>query len=64
MSGDAHALGWPLTVRGRSWAKDRDGLGVAAAPGDLLDIAQPYVASFRLLKRGWSLFDRRAEAPG
>ncbi|MGB3687328.1 MAG: hypothetical protein WA991_16055 [Ornithinimicrobium sp.] len=64
MSGDAHALGWPLTVRGHSWAKDRDGLGVAAAPGDLLDIAQPYVASFRLLKRGWSLFDRRAEAPG
>jgi hypothetical protein len=29
-----------------------DGLGVAAAPGDLLDIAPPYVASFRLAKRG------------
>lgn len=62
MSGDAHALGWSLTVRGREWVKDRDGLGVAAASGDLLDVAQPYVASFRLLKRGWSLFDRRAEA--
>lgn len=64
MSGDAHALGWPLTLRGRDWAKDRDGLGVAAASGDLLDVAQPYVASFRLTKRGWSLFDRRAEAVG
>ena len=52
MSGDAHALGWSLTLRGRDWTKDRDGLGVAAAPGDLLDIAQPYVASFRLAKRG------------
>lgn len=64
ISGDAHALGWSLTLRGRDWAKDRDGLGVAAAPGDLLDVAQPYVASFRLAKRGWSLFDRRAEGTG
>lgn len=64
MSGDAHALGWPLTLRSRDWTKDRDGLGVGAAGGDLLDIAQPYVASFRLLKRGWSLFDRRAEGAG
>lgn len=64
MSGDAHALGWSLTVRGRDWVKDNDGLGVSAAPGDLLDVAQPYVASFRLLKRGWSLFDRRAEGAG
>jgi hypothetical protein len=61
MSGDAHALGWPLALRGSEWTKESDGLGVAAAPGDLLDIAQPYVASFRLLRRGWSLFDRRAE---
>ncbi len=64
MSGDAHALGWPLAIRSREWMKDRDGLGVAAAPGDLLDIAQPYVASYRLLRRGWSLFDRRAEGAG
>lgn len=61
MSGDAHALGWPLTLRGRDWGRESDGLGVAAASGDLLDIAQPYVASFRLMRRGWSLFDRRAE---
>lgn len=64
MSGDAHALGWSVAIRGLDWARDRDGLGVAAAPGDLLDIAQPYVASFRLTKRGWSLFDRRAEGTG
>src|SRR5690625_65352 len=60
-SGDAHAQGWSVALRGDGWTRDSDGLGVATAGGDIFDIAQPYIASFRLLRRGWSLFDRRAE---
>lgn len=64
MSGDAHALGWQLVTRGRNWERAMDGLGIGAVPGNLASIAEPFMASFRLLKRGWGLFDRRAECTG
>lgn len=64
MSGDAHGLGWQLATRAQSWTPNDGGLAIAVAGGDLLDLAQPFTASFRLLRRGWSLFDRRAEAVG
>lgn len=33
------------------------------APGSLGHVAEPFLASYRLLKCGWSLFDRRCEEP-
>lgn len=33
------------------------------APGSLGHVAEPFLASYRLLKCGWSLFDRRCEGP-
>lgn len=63
MSGDAHALGWALTLRA-TLGPPRLGepLTSGTAGGSLEDIAQPFEASYRLLKAGWSLFDRRCEA--
>lgn len=63
MSGDAHALGWALILRatlGPPLAGEP--LTSGTAGGSLEDIAQPFEASYRLLKTGWSLFDRRCEA--
>lgn len=63
MSGDAHALGWPLKLRG-TFASPKRGelLSDGTAQGSLEDIAEPFELSYRFLKKGWSLFDQRGEA--
>ncbi len=64
MSADAHALGWSLFQRTDFGEADRrTGIGEGKAPGSLEHVAEPFQISYRLLKSGWSLFDRRCEAP-
>lgn len=63
MSSDAHVLGWSLFQRSIFADPDRrTGLGEGRALGSPRHIAEAFLASFRILKRGWSLFDRRCEA--
>lgn len=63
MSSDAHALGWSLFQRTEFGHADRrTGIGVGAAGGSPEDIAESFLGSFRVLRRGWSLFDQRCEA--
>lgn len=63
MSGDAHALGWPMKLRGTTGPPKRgELLSDGTAQGSLEDIAQPFELSYRFLKQGWSLFDQRCEA--
>ncbi|WP_156368361.1 hypothetical protein [Arthrobacter sp. Leaf137] len=63
MSGDAHALAWALTLRATlDGPKDGALLTTGMAGGSLKDISEPFEASFRILRRGWSLFDQRCEA--
>jgi hypothetical protein len=62
MSCDAHVLGWSIAMRGKLLESNSGtGLATFTVQGGLGDIAQPYVASFRLLKKGWSLYDQRCE---
>lgn len=64
MSADAHVLGWSLFQRTDFGTADRrTGVGEGKAPGSPEHVAAPFLASYRLLKLGWSLFDRRCEAP-
>lgn len=64
MSADAHVLGWSLFQRTTFGPADRrTGVGEGKAPGDPEYVAEPFLGSYRLLKLGWSLFDRRCEAP-
>lgn len=63
MSSDAHVLGWSLFQRSTVAKTDRrSGLAQLSAAGRLEDVANPYVACYRLLKDGWSLFDRRCDS--
>ena len=63
MSGDAHALGWPMKLRATIGPPQRgELLSTGTAQGSLADIAEPFELSYKLLKRGWSLFDQRSEA--
>lgn len=65
MSGDAHVLGWSVFMRADFGPADRrTGFAQLAAGGSLKAIAQPFVASFELLRQGWSLYDRRCEGRG
>jgi hypothetical protein len=60
MSGDAHALAWAMTLRAQLGPpKKGEPLSAGTVGGSLQDIAEPFEASFRILKRGWSLFDQR-----
>ena len=64
MSADAHVLGWSLFQRASFGPPDRrTGIGEARAPGSPEYLAEPFLASYRLLRSAWSLFDRRCEAP-
>ncbi|WP_301114034.1 hypothetical protein [Microbacterium sp.] len=64
MSADAHVLGWSLFQRTDFGPADRrTGVGEGRAPGSPEHVAEPFMASYRLLRFGWSLFDRRCEAP-
>jgi hypothetical protein len=63
MSADAHVLGWSLFQRTTFGMADRrTGVGEGKAPGSPEHVAEPFLASYRLLRLGWSLFDRRCEA--
>lgn len=62
LSSDAHVLGWSMFMRSEFGSTDRaSGLAVLAAGGSPKSIAQPFVASFEILRTGWSLYDRRCE---
>ncbi len=62
MSCDAHVLGWSVWMRGQTEPTNRTtGLATGTATGDVGQIAQPFIASFALLQRGWSLYDQRCE---
>ena len=64
MSADAHVLGWSVFQRSSFGSADRrTGIGEGRAPGSLGHIAEAFLASYRILKNGWSLFDRRCEQP-
>lgn len=64
MGADAHILGWSLFQRTSFGPPDRrTGIGEGRAPGSPEHVAEPFLASYRLLRCGWSLFDRRCEAP-
>lgn len=64
MSADAHVLGWSLFQRTSFGPPDRrTGIGEGRAPGSPEHVAESFLAPYRILKCGWSLFDRRCEAP-
>ena len=64
MSADAHVLGWSLFQRSTFGPPDRrTGIGEGRAPGSPEHIAEAFLAAYHLLRSGWSLFDRRCEAP-
>ena len=63
MSGDAHVLVWSTAQRATySGRPDENGLRLATAAGSISDVADPFYLSYRLLKNGWGLYDRRGEA--
>jgi hypothetical protein len=63
MSADAHTLVWSVIQRRHAAGPEGpDGLAVhQIGEGMIQHIAQPFECSYRLLKRGWSLFDQRCE---
>lgn len=64
MSADAHVLAWSVFQRSSFGPPDRrTGIGQGQAPGSPGDVAEAFLASYHLLKNGWSLFDRRCEQP-
>lgn len=64
MSADAHVLGWSVFQRSSFGPPDRrTGIGQGQAPGSPARVAEPFLASYRMLKHGWSLFDLRCEQP-
>lgn len=64
MSADAHVLGWSLFQRSNHGPADRrTGIGEGLASGSPGHVAEAFLASYRTLKYGWSLFDRRCEQP-
>lgn len=64
MSADAHVLGWSLFQRTSFGPADRrTGVGEGTASGSPERLAEPFLASYGLVRQGWSLFDRRCEEP-
>ncbi|MFJ2470770.1 hypothetical protein [Glutamicibacter sp. NPDC087583] len=64
LSGDAHSLTWSMAQRTVFLAsKPGQILSEGVAGGSLEEVAQPFEASYQILKRGWSLYDQRCEAP-
>lgn len=59
-SGDAHALGWQLVTRRTApLQREPGGFRITAAKADVEKFADPYLAAFSVLRRGWSFFDQR-----
>lgn len=64
LSGDAHALGWQLVSRRTSpLRREHGGFHVTGVEGSIAHVADPYLAAFTVLRRGWSLFDQRCTSP-
>lgn len=70
LSGDAHGLGWPILTRpSTEMVNSRRLAGYPArmaefrSGADLFEIVDAFMAAFLMLRRGWSLFDQRSEAP-
>lgn len=64
MSADAHVLGWSVFQRSSFGPPDRrTGIGQGQASGSPGHVAEAFLASYRMLEHGWSLFDRRCEQP-
>lgn len=70
LSGDAHGLPWPVFTRASTVSQSRGRLPGHPTPmadyqtgADMFEIAEAFMAAFRILRRGWSLFDQRCEAP-
>lgn len=62
LSGDAHALGWSVMTRSTTLAeRDGGGMAVFKTGGDLMRLRDAFLLSYRILRQGWSLFDRRCE---
>lgn len=63
MSGDAHALAWAKMLRAQ-FRQPKKGhvLTEGTVGGSLEEVVEPFEASYRILKRGWSLFDQRCES--
>ncbi len=61
ISGDAHALGWAALTRATLTERQNGGLGVFKAGGDIESVADAFMLTYKTLKVGWSLFDRRCE---
>lgn len=61
MSGDAHALGWQLLAR-RTAPMTRTDIRLyeTVVRSEIDHVADPYMAAFTVLRRGWSLFDQRS----
>lgn len=70
LSGAAHGLGWPMLTRpstqmvpvGRS-PGERVRMAEFSSGADLGEIANAFLAGYGMLRRGWSQFDQRCEAP-
>lgn len=61
MSGDAHALGWQLLARRTApFTPTGTRLHETAVQSEIDHVADPYLAAFTVLRRGWSLFDQRS----
>lgn len=62
MSADAHVLGWSVFQRSLFGPPDRrTGIGEGRAPGSPGHLAEAFLPAYRILKHGWSLYDRRCE---
>lgn len=61
LSSDAHSLGWSILTRATLDSHETSGMATFKAGGDLEPLAEAYMIIYRLLKRGWSLFDQRCE---
>lgn len=63
MSADAHSLAWAKMLRAQFQQPKRGHvLAEGTVGGSLEDVVEPFEASYRILKRGWSLFDQRCES--
>lgn len=64
LSADAHVLEWSVFQRSvfEPFGSDPR-VQVGKATGSVSDVALPFLASFQMLKHGWSLFDHRSAAP-
>ncbi|MGO2877469.1 MAG: hypothetical protein ACTIB0_12545 [Corynebacterium casei] len=62
MSSDAHVLCWSVFQRSSFGPTDpQTGISEVQATGSLENLAKAFLPSYRMLKHGWSLYDRRCK---